>query len=216
LRYLVRPMCIGDVPQVTDIDRECFPTQWPTLSFRRELVSNRLSHYLVILENGTRVAEPEDMSNDTGSASGNRFPERLRRFFFADRSSEPATQERILGMVGFWTMAGEAHISTIGIRPAYRRQGLGELLLISAIELAQVLDSTIVTLEVRASNLPAQTLYEKYGFTRVGVRKGYYSDREDALIMTTDTIGSGTFQGNFQRLRQVHVETWGPTPCQLT
>jgi ribosomal-protein-alanine N-acetyltransferase len=216
LRYLVRPMCIGDVPQVTDIDRECFPTQWPTLSFRRELVSNRLSHYLVILENGTRVAEPEDMSNDTGSASGNRFPERLRRFFFADRGSEPTTEERILGMVGFWTMAGEAHISTIGVRPAYRRQGLGELLLISAIELAQVLDSTIVTLEVRASNLPAQTLYEKYGFTRVGVRKGYYSDREDALIMTTDTIGSGTFQSNFQRLRQVHVETWGPTPCQLT
>jgi len=216
LQYLVRPMCIGDVPQATDIDRECFPTQWPTLSFRRELVSNRLSHYLVILENGTRVAEPEGMGNDTGSTSGNRFPERLRRFFFAARDSEPTTRERILGMVGFWTMAGEAHISTIGVRPAYRRQGLGELLLISAIELAQVLDSTIVTLEVRASNLPAQTLYEKYGFIRVGLRKGYYSDREDALIMTADTIGSGTFQSHFQRLRQVHVETWGPTPCQLT
>ncbi len=216
MRYSVRPMCIGDVPQVSDIDRECFPTQWPMLSFRKELISNRLSHYLVVLENGTRLAEPDGMSDATGSTSGNRFPERLRRFFFADRDPEPSTRERILGMVGFWTMAGEAHISTIGVRPAYRRQGLGELLLISAIELAQMLDATILTLEVRASNVPAQALYEKYGFTEVGVRKGYYSDREDALIMTTDTISSGAFQGRFQRLRQVHVETWGPTARQLT
>ncbi len=216
MRYLVRPMCIGDLPQVNDIDRVCFPTQWPTLSFRRELVSNRLSHYLVVLENGTRVTELEGVSNDTGSRSVDRFPERLRRFFFADRKPEPTTQERILGMVGFWTMADEAHISTIGVRPAYRRQGLGELLLISAIELAQTLNATIVTLEVRASNVPAQSLYEKYGFTRVGVRKSYYNDREDALIMTTDTISSGAFQNHFQRLRQVHVETWGPTACWLT
>lgn len=216
MRYLVRPMCIGDVPQVTEIDRECFPTQWPTLSFRRELLSNRLSHYLVVLENGTRVAEPQGTDNDTGSTSGTRFPERLRRFFFADRDSEPTTQERILGMVGFWTMAGEAHISTIGVRSAYRRQGLGELLLISAIELAQTLDATIVTLEVRVSNLPAQTLYDKYAFTRVGLRKGYYSDSEDAVMMTTDTIASAPFESHFHRLKRVHVETWGPTARQLT
>jgi len=216
VRYVVRPMCVGDVPQVTDIDRECFPTQWPTLSFRTELLSNRLSHYLVVLENGTPVADSEDMSNDTSRKSRTRFPERLRRFFFADHDQESMTQERILGMVGFWTMAGEAHISTIGVRPAYRRQGLGELLLISAIELAQLFDASIVTLEVRASNLPAQTLYEKYGFTRMGLRKGYYSDKEDAVIMTTDTISSGAFQSDFQRLKQAHVATWGTTACQLT
>jgi len=216
LSYAVRPMCMGDVPQVNEIDRECFPTQWPTISFRRELLSNRLSRYLVVLEENNNHTEAVEQLDQSDSRSGSRFPERLRRFFSADNRSRSTTNQRILGVVGLWIMAGEAHISTIGVRPAYRRQGLGELLLISAIELAQIRHAHLITLEVRASNSVAQALYEKYGFIKAGVRRGYYSDREDAVIMTTDAITSAPFQSQFQRLKEAHAQTWGLADCHST
>ena len=209
-------MCMGDVPQVNEIDRECFPTQWPTISFRGELLSNRLSRYLVVLEESNNPSDPAEQLDQSGSVSGSRFPERLRRFFSSDKVSRSTTNQRILGVIGFWIMAGEAHISTIGVRLAYQRQGLGELLLISSIELAQILHAHVITLEVRASNSVAQALYEKYGFTKAGVRQGYYSDREDAVIMTTDTIISAPFQSQFQRLKEAHAQTWGPVDRHFT
>ena len=56
----------------------------------------------------------------------------------------------------------------------------------------------VVTLEVRVSNLPAQRLYEKYGFRHVGVRKKYYTDNnEDAATMTTDPINTTAYQELF-------------------
>ena len=216
MSYAVRPMCMGDVPQVNEIDRECFPTQWPTISFRGELLSNRLSRYLVVLEESNNPSDPAEQLDQSGSGSGSRFPERLRRFFSSDKVSRSTTNQRILGVIGFWIMAGEAHISTIGVRLAYQRQGLGELLLISSIELAQILHAHVITLEVRASNSVAQALYEKYGFTKAGVRQGYYSDREDAVIMTTDTIISAPFQSQFQRLKEAHAQTWGPVDRHFT
>jgi ribosomal-protein-alanine N-acetyltransferase len=60
-----------------------------------------------------------------------------------------------------------------------------------------------MTLEVRASNLVAQSLYNKYGFTQMGVRRGYYLDnREDAFIMSTDSLSSPSFQEHIHQLRE--------------
>jgi ribosomal-protein-alanine N-acetyltransferase len=209
-------MCTDDIPQVTEIDRECFPTQWPTLSFRRDLLSNRLSHYLVVLDENNSPTELAEQSNQNIPCLDSRFSERLRRFFSSGRIPRTTTNQRIVGIVGFWIMAGEAHISTIGVRQAYRRQGIGELLLISAIELAQTLQAHVITLEVRASNSVAQALYEKLGFNKVGVRKGYDNDREDAVIMTTDHITSARFQSQFQQLKQAHIQSWGPANRHFT
>ena len=83
-------------------------------------------------------------------------------------------------------------------------------MLIAAIEQATQLESRVVTLEVRVSNFVAQNLYKKFGFTERGVRKGYYTDnREDALIMTTDTIQSQGFSCQFEELVQAHQCRWG-------
>jgi len=214
--YLVRPMCTADIPQVNEIDRECFPTQWPPLSYRRELLTNPISYYLVLLEHRDGAEEPPVQNPEPSSQHGGTFPERVKRFFRADGAHEPVTRERILGVVGFWIMAGEAHISTIGVRQAYRRLGLGELLLSAAIDLAQTVEATFVTLEVRASNSVAQALYRKYAFGDVGRRKAYYSDREDAVIMSTDSIDSPTFQSHFQRLKEAHARTRDHVELNLT
>lgn len=93
----------------------------------------------------------------------------------------------ILGMVGFWMMVGEAHIITIAVRRTHHRRGIGELLLNSALELAKSLEAFAMTLEVRKSNIEAQSLYAKHGFTERGIRKNYYNEvKENAVIMTRE------------------------------
>ena len=99
--------------------------------------------------------------------------------------NQPPDPERLLGYIGYWLVLDEAHISTVVIHPQWRRQGLGELLLLSALHEAIAKGAATATLEVRRSNLVAQLLYQKYGFAVVGERLRYYHDNhEDALIMT--------------------------------
>lgn len=209
MSYLVRRMRSADIPQVYAIDRECFPTQWPAVPYRSDLASNPLSHYLVVLEDLNSATEAAYDSAQSNGATRQGFPHGLKRFFPGQKSSESPTRQRVLGVVGFWIVAGEAHISTIAVRQAHRGLGLGELLLNSAIELAQLLNAEVVTLEVRASNTLAQRLYEKYGFTTAGRRKRYYPDNEDAVIMSTEAITSAPFQNRFQQRKSAHAEVQG-------
>ncbi|HZU75268.1 MAG TPA: GNAT family N-acetyltransferase, partial [Dehalococcoidia bacterium] len=106
---------------------------------------------------------------------------------------------------------------TVAVRTASRRQGIGELLLLTAIALAQQRGERVLTLECRVSNTGAQALYAKYGFRSVGVRKRYYTDNnEDALIMTTPEIQTPAYQAQFERLRTAHRERWGAAESALT
>lgn len=204
-------MRVEDISQANEIDRECFPTQWPPPSYKMDLFFSRPIHYLVACDEG---ASPATEQRGQARPGLGRLLRKLRHPFHADRAS--ASNQKVVGLVGVWVMAGEAHITTIGVRAAYRKRGIGELLLISAIELALIQNARLVTLEVRASNNAAQALYEKYGFTKVGVRPGYYTDnREDAVIMSTDTITSASFQSRFQRLKRAHAERWGPAQIQI-
>jgi ribosomal-protein-alanine N-acetyltransferase len=102
-------------------------------------------------------------------------------------------------------MTDEAHITGIAVRESLRGKGLGELLLMASIELAMRRQSRVVTLEVRASNHVAQSLYTKYGFSQVGLRKGYYSDNhEDAYIMTTGPISSPAYNEQLHSLEETY------------
>ena len=115
----------------------------------------------------------------------------------------PSERHLVIGFSGFWVISDEAHISSIAVREAYRQAGIGELLLISLIEMSAELKARVITLEVRASNTIAQNLYTKYGFTRVGVRKAYYVDnREDGIMMTTEDITTASFKARLQQLKQ--------------
>src|SRR4030042_6425226 len=100
-------------------------------------------------------------------------------------------------------MADEAHLTNIAVRRQYQGKGLGELLVIATIDLAVELKASFMTLEVRASNLVAQNLYHKYGFVQMGIRRGYYLDnREDAIIMSTDSISAESFQAQIRESRE--------------
>jgi ribosomal-protein-alanine N-acetyltransferase len=95
----------------------------------------------------------------------------------------------LLAYVGHWIIAGEAHISIITTDVQWRRRGLGELMLLSMLYVAIGQSAEMATLEVRESNHAAQSLYRKYQFEQVGIRRNYYKDtREDGLIMTVDAL----------------------------
>lgn len=83
-----------------------------------------------------------------------------------------------------WLVCGELHILNVLTAPAFRRRGLARRLLDHVIERCRPDGLERVLLEVRIGNQAAIALYEHYGFTRDGVRKRYYPDGEDALLMT--------------------------------
>jgi [ribosomal protein S18]-alanine N-acetyltransferase len=110
--------------------------------------------------------------------------------------------EHIVGYAGLWLSLDEAHITTFAVLPQYRRRKIGERMLLSLFERAEKLGAEWLTLEVRASNLPAQRLYEKYGFRPAGVRRRYYSDNnEDAIIMWTERLRDRAVRDRIARLR---------------
>lgn len=119
--------------------------------------------------------------------------------------------DRIVGYGGMWLMVDEAHITTFAIHPAWRRQHIGERLLLALLDLAIDRGAHEATLEVRLSNLAARRLYEKYGFRPVGLRPRYYSDdHEDALIMTTTPFGDPAMRDRIDRLRTALDATPAP------
>lgn len=93
--------------------------------------------------------------------------------------------------------AGESHLLNLCIHPRWRKQGLGRTLLEYSITHARALDSQVMFLEVRPSNVDAGKLYRQRGFVEVGKRPAYYQaegGREDALVMRLDLVASA--EGN--------------------
>jgi ribosomal-protein-alanine N-acetyltransferase len=199
VRYAVRLMAPEDIPQVVDIERESFASLWPQTTYKREL-QNRLARYLVVVEQpAERAPAPAAPVQPSRGWRGS-----LRRLLGIEPPPKPS-QELILGFVGLWLTVGEAHIVTLAARQDRRRRGLGELLLIAAIEVALAHGQQVMTLEVRRSNEAAISLYEKYGFTRAGVRRRYYTDNhEDAVIMTTPALDSTAFLERYRSLKEAH------------
>ena len=92
--------------------------------------------------------------------------------------------ETVLGFAGVHIIAGEGYITNIAVCESARRCGIGKMMLERIIDICKD-KCTFVTLEVRVSNTPAISLYEKLGFETLGIRKNFYEKpTEDAVIMT--------------------------------
>ena len=90
----------------------------------------------------------------------------------------------VLGYVSLSWVLDEGYLNNIAVRPACRRQGVAGALLEDLHRTAEEKGLSFLLLMVRASNLPAQSLYAKHGYTEAGRRKNYYlRPREDAIYM---------------------------------
>lgn len=95
---------------------------------------------------------------------------------------------KIVAYACAWISFGDADVANIAVEKNYRGQGIGAKLFAEIIRRVKLRGVHGVTLEVRVSNTAAIKLYEKFGLRGVGVRKGYYEDGEDALIMWNTEI----------------------------
>lgn len=215
----IRPLRIEDIKSVTEIERQAFPTMWPPTRFKREL-DNRLARYLVAWESES----PEDPAGDEQLPRDPARPSNVSWLGWlmsalsrrGPKASPSTVGQRIQGFVGLWFMAGEAHITAIAVEEKSRGKSIGELLLLGSIELAMKKGADVVSLEARVSNHVAQSLYEKYLFEKVGIRKGYYTDnREDAVIMTTQPIHNAAYQEHVHDLREAFIGRHGDVHIQL-
>ncbi len=197
--YYLRRMERNDLAQVNKIDREAFPTQWPPANYRQEL-NNKMAYYIVARDL-ERAGEDEDEETRGQLARlAWLLPWAKRR---QEEALPPVRRDYIVGFSGIWVMVDEAHITNIAVRQEYQGRGIGEMLLIVTIDMSRQLQVSVMTLEVRASNRVAQNLYSKYGFVETGLRRGYYLDNhEDAVIMSTESIASETFQQRLNDLRR--------------
>jgi ribosomal-protein-alanine N-acetyltransferase len=195
IKTRLRPMVDADIPQIIDIERQSFPAMWPQTAYKREL-SNKIARYIVLAE--LRDDSPPPPAPSSGLWAS------FRRIVNAPEPALPSS-EYLLGFIGVWLLVDEAHIVTIAVRDKCRRQGIGERLLLAASDLAWEMEQFVLTLEVRASNIEAQAMYEKYAFGRVGLRKRYYTDNnEDAVLMTTPDLGTPAYQKLLAGLRDEH------------
>ncbi len=191
-----------DLDQVAAIERDAFPTLWPGTSYRREM-RNRQAEYSICEHREEHLTLPPKRPRRS-------LMDWLRRRRQEPPLEAPRTVPLLIGYVGLWYMAGEAHIVSIAVREAYRGLGAGELLMLGAVEMALRRGCEVLTLEVRVSNEAAQRLYEKYGFKNVGLRRRYYSDNgEDAYIMSTESLRSVEFESLFDEVRSGFEERYG-------
>jgi len=119
--------------------------------------------------------------------------------------------DRLAGYAGFWLVEDEAHVTSIAILPELRGGGAGSRLLFSLVCQARDRGARWVTLEVRADNVPAQKLYKRFGFAKVGTRKNYYEGIVDGWILWAGNLQSVLYR---QRLLAI-AEKWPEIPEEL-
>jgi ribosomal-protein-alanine N-acetyltransferase len=92
----------------------------------------------------------------------------------------------ILGYAVSWSYSGEVHIGNIAIHPEHRGEGFAKMLMDHLMD--RYKNAEIMYLEVRKSNQAAIGLYQSYGFEKIYIRQGYYSNGEDAIVMHKEMI----------------------------
>lgn len=154
----IRLMEGRDIPAVISLDRQVFPDPWPESAYVQELYFNTNAHYFVL-----ELLDPAQA-----------------RTWHTHRRRQSA---RLIGFVGMRVEGTRGHISTLALRPEWRGQGLGEVLLLTAIDQAIHDGARMVGLEVRISNEVALHLYRKWQFVQYSRLQRYYSNGEDAYLL---------------------------------
>ncbi len=111
-----------------------------------------------------------------------------------------ASKGRIVGHAGLWFTHDEAHVTNVAVHPDARRSGVATALMIALADEAIRRECVAWTLEVRVSSEGAQGLYRDFGFVPAGVRKKYYENVEDAIVMWCHDIQTAEYRERLDRL----------------
>ncbi len=116
----------------------------------------------------------------------------------------------LVGYVGSWCYLDEAHIMTLAVASAHRRQGIGTRLLLTALRDARARGCDYVTLEYRTSNQAAAALYGKLGFQFERTRRRYYRDTgEDAVVLSIEGLSAPEWDRRLDEQEQQWEDKYG-------
>jgi ribosomal-protein-alanine N-acetyltransferase len=192
----VAPMTPDDLDEIMPLERRCFADPWTRRMYLSDLTTNEAATYLV-------VRRGDAGTWGRGDAATRRYGEgQAVEDNFAVSPIHRVPVSPVLAYGGLWLLLDEAHIATVASHPDWRGCGLGQRLMLALLDAAMARGAATSTLEVRAGNLPARRLYEKLGYEVAGVRKRYYRDGEDGLIMTTPPLAEPVMQARLSAARQ--------------
>ena len=107
----------------------------------------------------------------------------------------------IVGYAGVWFTGEEAHVTNLAVAPSARRLGIASKLMCAQADEVIARGCSAWTLEVRVSSTGAQDLYRQFGFVPAGVRKRYYENTEDAIVMWCHEIQGSDYRRRLEDLR---------------
>ena len=185
----IEKMTLDDFEQIKNCLTEEFDDFWSPTMLKQELENkqNLSSHYFV-----AKACASFHTSNENECTEENKLSNILNKN--EPSENDISSKDEIVGFAGITIVIDEVNIMNIVVRKDKRNLGIGSLLLEAIIQFVKeqnALDRSItpmapissITLEVNEKNLPAINLYKKYGFQQIGVRKKYYNNSDDALIM---------------------------------
>ncbi len=212
--YSARYASNSDASDIDAVVRSVFGSSAPNSSVSREM-RRKNTIYIVATKHDQSQAFPEDGLSQNGERG---WRNRIKSIFSSSHNGSGNRQNSssIIGAVSIWTPIDQAHIMMIASHPDERRRGVGELLIIASLCEAIKIGANNVTLEVRRSNKAARSLYGKYGFSDIGIRRNYYSDnREDAVIMATPSFANLNYIRSLQRRCNGYFIVRGETELQV-
>ena len=110
--------------------------------------------------------------------------------------------DTLVGYGGLMFNGDDAHVSNVAVDPEYQQRGVATEILLDLADLSRDRGCRAMTLEVRHTNVAAQNLYRRFGFAPAGVRKRYYENKDDAIIMWAHDIDGPGFGERLDRIRE--------------
>lgn len=162
-RCRVRPFSVSDLESALQVEADSFSFPWSKEMFLAELGREGISRCFVA-----------EIVTDVSAGNA------------VCTTAEDGIV--VAGYIMSWLVADELHITNLAVSPVYRRLGFAAQLVEHALDDAREDGAVWCQLEVRLTNIPAQALYRKFGFREIGLRKGYYQDGEDAVVMGKDLL----------------------------
>ena len=179
----IAPMQLADLEQIKDILLEEFDDFWTFTMLKQELENknNLTSTYFVA------KARNEEQQCQVEKAESKQQEER-KQILSNNKEIGNIESKEIVGFAGIVKIIDEITIMNIVVKKSKRKLGIGSALLQKIIEFSKEQKATSITLEVNYKNEPAIALYQKFGFKQVGLRKKYYHNTDDAILMTLSIL----------------------------
>ena len=193
---LIRKMTIEDITACVEIEQQCFSQPWSEKSFSDSLSREDTLFLVCELTNKDDISQNLQVDAKLKSKISSSLSvedlleiESMVDVFLpteiVDIFNSKQKENKIVAYIGMYISFDEANITNVAVLPSYRKKGIGEQLVANAKIFAKEAGTETIFLEVRISNTPAISLYQKMDFIKLGMRKNFYDHPlEDAYIMS--------------------------------